>query len=147
MLSKNVANDLSYISASRDVCVHYPTTINVLQAANRFSDILCPNDLGAVILSCTIDIDCRYHYYVWDASSSNEAVHLQQRLRSLSSELVTLRNRLHVTGGGAPPSAPLNGHSLAAYQQVLVLNTLHIYKFTSSKKDHRVETRMGSQDA
>ncbi|KAL1491573.1 hypothetical protein ABEB36_012148 [Hypothenemus hampei] len=31
-----------------------------------------------------------------DASSSNEAVHLQQRLRSLSTELVTLRNRLHV---------------------------------------------------
>lgn len=31
-----------------------------------------------------------------DASSSNEAVHLQQRLKSLSSELVTLRNRLHV---------------------------------------------------
>ncbi|XP_066156566.1 unconventional myosin-Ia [Euwallacea fornicatus] len=36
-----------------------------------------------------------------DASSSNEAVHLQQRLRSLSTELVTLRNRLHVQG--APP--------------------------------------------
>lgn len=35
-----------------------------------------------------------------DASSSNEAVHLQQRLRSLSTELVTLRNRLHVQGGG-----------------------------------------------
>ncbi|XP_059474845.1 unconventional myosin-IXa isoform X2 [Neocloeon triangulifer] len=35
-----------------------------------------------------------------DASSSNEAVHLQQRLRSLSTELVTLRNRLHV---GQPP--------------------------------------------
>ncbi|XP_070501515.1 unconventional myosin-Vb isoform X3 [Chironomus tepperi] len=33
-----------------------------------------------------------------DASSSNEAVHLQQRLKSLSTELVTLRNRLHVTG-------------------------------------------------
>lgn len=33
---------------------------------------------------------------ITDASSSNEAVHLQQRLRSLSSELVTLRNRLHV---------------------------------------------------
>ncbi|XP_033331709.1 unconventional myosin-IXb-like dachs isoform X1 [Megalopta genalis] len=32
-----------------------------------------------------------------DASSSNEAVHLQQRLRSLSTELVTLRNRLHVS--------------------------------------------------
>lgn len=31
-----------------------------------------------------------------DASSTNEAVHLQQRLKSLSSELVTLRNRLHV---------------------------------------------------
>ncbi|XP_050030454.2 uncharacterized protein dachs isoform X1 [Dermacentor andersoni] len=50
------------------------------------------------------------------ASSSNEAVHLQQRLKSLSCELVTLRNRLHVTeagGGGAgaqqhqpPPVAP-----------------------------------------
>ncbi|XP_049548235.1 putative uncharacterized protein DDB_G0286901 [Anopheles darlingi] len=44
-----------------------------------------------------------------DASSSNEAVHLQQRLKSLSSELVTLRNRLHTGGqptagggGGAP---------------------------------------------
>lgn len=41
-----------------------------------------------------------------DASSSNEAVHLQQRLKSLSTELLTLRNRLHVgptaagTGGG-----------------------------------------------
>lgn len=29
-------------------------------------------------------------------ASSNEAVHLQQRLKSLSTELVTLRNRLHV---------------------------------------------------
>ncbi|XP_064073394.1 unconventional myosin-IXAa isoform X2 [Vanessa tameamea] len=39
-----------------------------------------------------------------DASSSNEAVHLQRRLLSLSSELVTLRNHLHVggaSGGGA----------------------------------------------
>lgn len=36
-----------------------------------------------------------------DASSSNEAVHLQQRLRSLSTELVTLRNRLHVQGAPA----------------------------------------------
>jgi hypothetical protein len=41
-----------------------------------------------------------------DASSSNEAVHLQQRLRSLSTELVTLRNRLHVQGA---PAAPLKG--------------------------------------
>jgi hypothetical protein len=41
-----------------------------------------------------------------DASSSNEAVHLQQRLRSLSTELVTLRNRLHVNQPAAnvPPS-------------------------------------------
>lgn len=47
--------------------------------------------------------------YLWfaDASSSNEAVHLQQRLRSLSSELVTLRNRLHVQG--APGSTALKG--------------------------------------
>ncbi|XP_011630106.1 unconventional myosin-IXb [Pogonomyrmex barbatus] len=43
-----------------------------------------------------------------DASSSNEAVHLQQRLRSLSTELVTLRNRLHVsqpTGASGPTGA------------------------------------------
>lgn len=38
-----------------------------------------------------------YIYFNLDASSSNEAVHLQQRLKSLSSELVTLRNRLHVS--------------------------------------------------
>ncbi|CAB0017316.1 unnamed protein product, partial [Nesidiocoris tenuis] len=46
-----------------------------------------------------------------NACSSNEAVHLQQRLRSLSTELVTLRNRLgrqpghppHPQEGDAPP--------------------------------------------
>ncbi|XP_076752270.1 unconventional myosin-IXb-like dachs isoform X2 [Xylocopa sonorina] len=49
-----------------------------------------------------------------DASSSNEAVHLQQRLRSLSTELVTLRNRLHVnqppnnSGPNGGASAPLS---------------------------------------
>lgn len=36
-------------------------------------------------------------FFSIDASSSNEAVHLQQRLKSLGSELVTLRNRLHVS--------------------------------------------------
>ncbi|CRK99962.1 CLUMA_CG013257, isoform B [Clunio marinus] len=41
-----------------------------------------------------------------DASSSNEAVHLQQRLKSLSTELVTLRNRLHVTGSSASTGLP-----------------------------------------
>ncbi|CAG7834204.1 unnamed protein product [Allacma fusca] len=35
-----------------------------------------------------------------DATSSNEAAHLQQRLKNLSSELVTLRNRLHVNNNG-----------------------------------------------
>lgn len=49
-----------------------------------------------------------------DASSSNEAVHLQQRLKSLSTELLTLRNRLHVgptaagTGGGVTGNAIVN---------------------------------------
>lgn len=44
-----------------------------------------------------------------DASSSNEAVHLQQRLRSLSTELVTLRNRLHVQGANpVPPTTTTN---------------------------------------
>ena len=52
--------------------------------------------------------------FVSDASSSNEAVHLQQRLRSLSTELVTLRNRLHVnqppnnSGPNSAASAPLS---------------------------------------
>ncbi|CAG9087282.1 unnamed protein product [Plutella xylostella] len=46
------------------------------------------------------------------ASSSNEAVHLQRRLLSLGSELVTLRNHLHVGGaqlgvGGALPGGAL----------------------------------------
>jgi len=45
-----------------------------------------------------------------DASSSNEAVHLQQRLRSLSTELVTLRNRLHVSQP-ANTSGPTGGTS------------------------------------
>lgn len=42
-------------------------------------------------------IELRFSHCSADASSSNEAVHLQQRLKSLSSELVTLRNRLHVS--------------------------------------------------
>ncbi|GLV44854.1 dachs [Carabus blaptoides fortunei] len=44
------------------------------------------------------------YVFGYNASSSNEAVHLQQRLRSLSTELVTLRNRLHVQG--APATTP-----------------------------------------
>lgn len=47
-----------------------------------------------------------------DASSSNEAVHLQQRLKSLSSELVTLRNRLHVDQTNV--DVPLNGDAAPA---------------------------------
>lgn len=31
-------------------------------------------------------------------SNSNEAAHLQQKLKNLSTELVSLRNRLHVSG-------------------------------------------------
>lgn len=54
----------------------------------------------------------RRMYFVVDASSSNEAVHLQRRLLSLSSELVTLRNHLHVgasagaAGGAGKPGTP-----------------------------------------
>ncbi|KAI4484047.1 hypothetical protein M0804_007503 [Polistes exclamans] len=50
--------------------------------------------------------------FITDASSSNEAVHLQQRLKSLSTELVTLRNRLHVSqppNGGSVPSPGTQG--------------------------------------
>lgn len=52
----------------------------------------------------------KLNFSVADASSSNEAVHLQQRLRSLSTELVTLRNRLHVQN----PPAAVNNSSVAA---------------------------------
>lgn len=49
-----------------------------------------------------------------DASSTHETVHLQQRLKSLSSELVTLRNRLHVTnqtsGSTAATTATATGN-------------------------------------
>lgn len=44
-----------------------------------------------------------------DASSSNESFVLQQRLKSLSTELVTLRNRLHVTGSTTGANLPNNG--------------------------------------
>ncbi|KAF0301174.1 Myosin-VIIa [Amphibalanus amphitrite] len=40
-----------------------------------------------------------------DTASSNEAATLHQRLRSLSSELVTLRSRLHVSPPPLPPAA------------------------------------------
>ncbi|XP_034940230.1 unconventional myosin-IXa isoform X3 [Chelonus insularis] len=58
-----------------------------------------------------------------DASSSNEASHLQQRLKTLSTELVTLRNRLHVsqpgnssggTGGGSGAGGAVNGVGLTS---------------------------------
>ncbi|KAI8117599.1 Myosin-I heavy chain [Lucilia cuprina] len=55
-----------------------------------------------------------------DASSSNEAVHLQQRLKSLSTELVTLRNRLHVGQGQSATAATINngnGANLSQQQQ------------------------------
>ncbi|XP_003739021.1 unconventional myosin-IXa [Galendromus occidentalis] len=52
------------------------------------------------------DTEKRLH----DASSQNEAVHLQQRLKSLSSELVTLRKRLSVAqpvdSFSVPPPPP-----------------------------------------
>jgi hypothetical protein len=61
---------------------------------------------------CTLIVD---YILLSDASSSNEAVHLQQRLRSLSTELVTLRNRLHVNQPAATVPPPLhaatNNHS------------------------------------
>ncbi|KAM7296005.1 unconventional myosin-VIIa [Ixodes scapularis] len=53
-----------------------------------------------------------------DASSSNEAVHLQQRLKSLSTELVTLRNRLHVSEAGhAQPPVQQGSHNQQQPQQ------------------------------
>ncbi|GBM38377.1 hypothetical protein AVEN_254286-1 [Araneus ventricosus] len=54
MLRKNVVNDLSDSSASWEICAQYPTAINVLHAANRFSDILslmaCSDDNKRITL-------------------------------------------------------------------------------------------------
>lgn len=71
-----------------------------------------------------------------DASSSNEAVHLQQRLRSLSSELLTLKNRLQVQGeNGSAPSAeqpnptgaaaPLHTSHATTNNVINAINTCH----------------------
>ncbi|SPP85904.1 unconventional myosin-IXb isoform X2 [Drosophila guanche] len=69
-----------------------------------------------------------------DASSSNEAVHLQQRLKSLSTELVTLRNRLHVgqgqgqghaqgqTNGTQPHGSPGSGANVGSKANNFDLN-------------------------
>ncbi|XP_073968429.1 unconventional myosin-IXb-like dachs isoform X3 [Rhodnius prolixus] len=66
------------------------------------------------------------------ACSSNEAVHLQQRLRSLSSELVTLRNRL-----GEQAGAPA-GSSAAAAAPVQQQSSGHQ---TQTNNDSRHEGR------
>ncbi|XP_065342455.1 unconventional myosin-IXb isoform X1 [Cloeon dipterum] len=50
-------------------------------------------------------------------ANSNEAVHLQQRLRSLSSELVTLRSRLHVGQSHQIPSLQSHQPSPQPQQQ------------------------------
>ncbi|KAH8395635.1 hypothetical protein KR222_004099, partial [Zaprionus bogoriensis] len=47
---------------------------------------------------------------ITDASSSNEAVHLQQRLKSLSTELLVMRNRLHVEGQVQGRSSDVQPH-------------------------------------
>lgn len=58
--------------------------------------------------SKTVKLDCYSLINIFaDASSSNEAVHLQQRLQSLSTELLTLRNRLHVQGSTTPTPTTL----------------------------------------
>lgn len=56
---------------------------------------------GNQIVSFQLNFLLKRVFFI-DASSSNEAVHLQQRLRSLSTELVTLRNRLHVQNPSTP---------------------------------------------
>lgn len=77
----------------------------------------------------------KLHYFT-DASSSNEAVHLQQRLRSLSSELLTLKNRLQVQGenGSAPcaeqpnppgAGAPLHTSHTTTNNVINAINTCH----------------------
>lgn len=61
-----------------------------------------------------------------DASSTNEAVHLQQRLKSLSSELVTLRNRLHVDNANVDVTLTGDATTGAAVNLVTSPNTANL---------------------
>jgi hypothetical protein len=68
-----------------------------------------------------------------DASSSNEAVHLQQRLKSLSTELVTLRNRLHVSGSGNNPFTNFPASNLNILSGKVVSYLFKIHKLINLK--------------
>lgn len=65
------------------------------------------------VLICAI-----FFFFFADASSTNEAVHLQQRLKSLSTELVTLRNRLHVDNSNVDVTLPGDATTGAAVNLV-----------------------------
>ncbi|XP_061391868.1 myosin-G heavy chain [Musca vetustissima] len=85
-----------------------------------------------------------------DASSSNEAVHLQQRLKSLSTELVTLRNRLHVGQGpgtianGNNVQNSNNANSLSLQQQQQQLGPLTSVLELSASSPNLNSTNIGS---
>ncbi|XP_061512472.1 unconventional myosin-Ia isoform X2 [Anopheles gambiae] len=90
--------------------------VDVTECASERYDSASPSKMATLGLSKVFILDKYFtelqkfwetEKKLQDASSSNEAVHLQQRLKSLSSELVTLRNRLHT--GGQPPGAGPNG--------------------------------------
>jgi hypothetical protein len=59
---------------------------------------------------------------------------LQQRLKSLSTELVTLRNRLHVTGGNSTlPNIPSS--NLASPPINPGAGKIHVRKFFDKNRD------------
>lgn len=64
-----------------------------------------------------------------DASSSNESFVLQQRLKSLSTELVTLRNRLHVTGSTSNGGGIIGGCANFSTQNAGKANVINVVAF------------------
>ncbi|KAL5281767.1 Myo20 family protein [Megaselia abdita] len=94
-----------------------------------------------------------------DASSSNEAVHLQQRLKSLSTELVTLRNRLHVgqipnnsttipsskaTGANAEHSTLANNTSTLSRNSCNGPTSSRAFANTSNQNSHNNNSQLSS---
>lgn len=61
-----------------------------------------------------ITFSLSWFLFYTDASTSNEVVHLQHRLKSLGTELVTLRNRLHVGEIGSTADLLGNGATMTA---------------------------------
>jgi hypothetical protein len=76
-----------------------------------------------------------------DASSSNEAVHLQQKLQNLSSELVTLRTRLRISPINKP-NPPFNGQSKTVASQEIDTSKSSSIGMSKIRKQENIYTEV-----